>query len=105
MHKHVITPARPDSLAACEEMMFMMVMMLMVIMTKMRMGGEVRMLTMTVMMMMMMMMVVLVEAPWCTMLPVVVTGQRRHSRTKTSEVGKPLQTLTLNIPSTANPYI
>ena len=104
MHKHVITPARPDSLAACEEMMFMMVMMLMMIMTKMRMGGEVRMLTMTVMMMMMMM-VVLVEAPWCTMLPVVVTGQRRHSRTKTSQVGKPLQTLTLNIPSTANPYI
>ena len=103
MHKHVITPARPDSLAACEEMMFMMVMMLMMIMTKMRMGGEVRMLTMTVMMMMMM--VVLVEAPWCTMLPVVVTGQRRHSRTKTSQVGKPLQTLTLNIPSTANPYI
>ena len=42
MHKHVITPARPDSLAACEEMMFMMVMMLMMIMTKMRMGGEVR---------------------------------------------------------------
>ena len=38
MHKHVITPARPDSLAACEEMMFMMVMMLMMIMTKMRMG-------------------------------------------------------------------